>query len=79
MSEHAGDADKPQMPRVLKELGDKAIRRHERRSATPALKVELSEGKWWLGSPFQSDADDHWTVLMFVPSRCVRRRLSGLS
>jgi hypothetical protein len=39
----------------------------------------LSEGKWWFGSSFQSDADDHWTVLMFVPSRCVRRRLSGLS
>lgn len=65
MSDHAGDNDKPNMPPVLKELGEKAIRRHEQRSATPALKVELSDGKWWFGSPFSSDADDHWTALMF--------------
>ena len=65
MSDHTGDSDKPNMPRVLKEMGEKAIRRHERRSATPALKVELSGGKWWFGSPFSSDADDQWTALMF--------------
>jgi hypothetical protein len=65
MSEDAGDADKPNMPQVFKELGEKAIRRHERRSATPALKLELSGGKWWFGSPFNSDADDQWTALMF--------------
>ena len=65
MSDHTGDSDKPKMPRALKELGEKAIRRHERRSATPALKVELSGGQWWFGSPFSSDEDDQWTALMF--------------
>jgi hypothetical protein len=65
MSDHAGDSEKPNMPPVLKELGEKAIRRHEQRSATPAFKVELSEGRWWFRSPFSSDADDHWTALMF--------------
>ena len=49
MSDHAGDSDKPNMPPVLKELGEKAIRRHEQRSGTPALKVESAEGNGGLG------------------------------
>jgi hypothetical protein len=54
------------MPRVLKDLGAKAIEKHERRQATPQLKVTVENGKWWFGSPYAPENDDHWTALLFA-------------
>ena len=57
--------NKPAMPQVLKELGEAAIARHQRRSATPELKITTKEGTWWFDSPFTNDDKDHWVALMF--------------
>jgi hypothetical protein len=65
MSEGEDAADKPRMPARMKELGDKAIERHLRRPGTPPLEITLENGRWWFGSPFAAEDEDHWVALMF--------------
>lgn len=65
MSEGETDGSKPKMPRVLRELGEKASQRHGRRSATPQLKITATEGTWWFCSPYQPADESHWVALMF--------------
>jgi hypothetical protein len=56
---------KPPMPKVLKELGVKAIERHERRQATPVIDVTTKDGAWSFGSPYRSEDEDEWVALLF--------------
>lgn len=56
---------KPRMPQVLRELGDEAIQRHQKRTASPALKITVADGHWWFDSPFAEQDQDHWVALMF--------------
>ena len=53
------------MPRVLQELGERAIEKHERRPATPQIKITTEAGKWWFGSPYAVADEDHWVALLF--------------
>lgn len=63
--DHPTSHNKRQMPRVLKELGEKAIKRHERRQATPPINVTTTEGTWSFGSPFREEDEDYWVALLF--------------
>ena len=65
MSDEVEDGSRPRMPEVLRELGEKAIRRHEKRQATPALKITSQQGCWWFDSPFAAQDQDYWVALMF--------------
>jgi hypothetical protein len=65
MSECGPDGEKSNMPEVLRELGERAIQRHKRRSATPQLRIATNDGKWWFGSPYRDEDEDHWVALLF--------------
>src|SRR6476659_5070208 len=65
MSEGKDATDKPQMPAGMKELGEKAIGRHLKRSGTPPLKVTMENGRWWFESPYAAENEDHWVALLF--------------
>ncbi len=67
MSEQTGDPEEPkqQMPRVLKDLGTKAIKRHERRGATPEMDVRVNEGGWTFASPYNEVDQNEWEALLF--------------
>jgi len=60
-----GRGEKPEMAQVLKELGEQAIGRHNRRLATPGLEITTENGKWWFGCPYRSEDEDHWVALLF--------------
>lgn len=60
-----GEATTSRMPKVLRELGEKASQRHRKRTASPALKVTLRDGHWWFDSPFADEDEEHWVALMF--------------
>lgn len=57
--------EKRQMPASLKELGTKAIERHERRSATPPIEVTSDKDGWSFGSPFRVEDESEWTALLY--------------
>ena len=59
------ESDKPEMPQVLRELGETAIRRHRKRQATPELKFTTDNGTWWFSSPYADQDEDHWVALLF--------------
>lgn len=59
------DGERPKLPQALKDLSEKAIARHERRPATPRIKVTLDEGKWWFDSPYSHEHEEQWVALMF--------------
>ena len=59
------NSEKQELPDALKELGEKAIARHEQRPATPRLKMTTEDGKWWFDSPYREEDEDHWVALMF--------------
>ena len=65
LSEVEETSGKPALPKVLQDLGEKAIARHERRPATPKLKMTMEEGKWWFESPYREQDEDYWVALMF--------------
>lgn len=67
MSEDSGDAERTKQPmsKVLRELGEKAIERHERRPATPEIKVAKNEGGWTFESPYLQADEDGWVALLF--------------
>ena len=67
MSDDKGEKPKPgqPMPPVLKDLGAKAIKRHERRQATPEIEVTSLEGSWSFGSPYREEDEDEWVALLF--------------
>lgn len=65
MSEDESADDKPELPEALKELGEQAIGRHHRRPATPELEITMENGRWWFGSPYSAENEDHWVALLF--------------
>lgn len=65
MSEQLDDKNKPEMPKALKQLGAKAIERHERRSATPPIKVASDNDGWSFASPFRAEDENEWVALLF--------------
>jgi hypothetical protein len=60
----AGD-EKAKMPEVLRTLGNKAIKRHLARQATPSLEITIRDGGWWFESPYHDEDEDHWVALLF--------------
>lgn len=65
MSDQASGDGKPKMPQVLKELGTKAIAKHERRSATPEIEIGSEGGQWTFKSPYSDDDLSEWEALLF--------------
>jgi hypothetical protein len=63
--EGAGKGTKSPMPKVLKDLGEKAIERHERRPATPEISIAKNEGGWTFESPYIESDEDQWVALLF--------------
>jgi len=53
------------MPEVLKSLGSKAIKRHEKRGATPEIEIGSEDGQWTFASPYDEDDLDEWQALLF--------------
>lgn len=58
-------AKKPPLPALFKEMGEKAIERHMKRSAPPLISVKQEQGGWWVRNPYSDEDDDYWVALLF--------------
>lgn len=67
MSNESGGGEKPEMPKILKDLGKQAIGRLEKRRATPEIQVISEEGSWTFRSPYREEDFDEWEALLFEP------------
>ncbi|WP_345168684.1 hypothetical protein [Sphingomonas daechungensis] len=53
------------MPAILKEIGAKAIVRHEKRDATPEIEIGVEGGGWTFRSPYEDEDLAEWEALLF--------------
>lgn len=56
---------KRRMPKVLKDLGAQALKRHDKRQATPEIEVASNDGGWTFKSPYRKADLNEWEALLF--------------